>query len=178
MAETAMRIGELAKLAGISTSALRYYEEAGLLGPARRTEAGYRIYGSESVGRLRFLQRAKALGLSLQEVRQLLASPLADVGTERDRLRHLVAHKLAETRARVAELQALDQELERLYVRLVRAPGPECGHLGDCGCWLPTDEEVKTMATEVACCGQLCCPSCACSQGQSCDCADCPCNQG
>src|SRR2546426_185199 len=102
MAETAMRIGELAKLAGISTSALRYYEEAGLLGPARRTEAGYRIYGSEAVGRLQFVQRAKALGLSLQEVRQLLASPLADVGTARDRLRHLVAHKLAETWARVA----------------------------------------------------------------------------
>src|SRR3989441_12480187 len=124
MAETAMRIGELARLAGISTSALRYYEEAGLLGATARTEAGYRIYGSESGGRLQFVQRAKALGLSLQEVRQLLASPLADVGTERDRLRHLVAHKLAETRARDAELQALDQELERLYGPLTRPPSP------------------------------------------------------
>ncbi|PZS26069.1 MAG: heavy metal-responsive transcriptional regulator [Pseudonocardiales bacterium] len=177
MAETAMRIGELAQLAGISTSALRYYEETGLLGPAARTEAGYRIYREEAVGRLQFVQRAKALGLSLEEIRQLLTSPEADVGTERDRLRHLVAHKLAETRARIAELQALDQELESLYVRLLRVPGPDCGHLGDCGCWLPSDEEVKAMAKEVACCGQLCCPNCACSQGQSCDCPDCPCNQ-
>jgi MerR family copper efflux transcriptional regulator len=174
---SAMRIGEL-KLAGISTSALRYYEEAGLLGPAGRTEAGYRKYGAEAVGRLQFVQRAKALGLSLQEVRQLLASPAADVGAERDRLRHLVAHKLAETRARIAELHGLEQELEALYVRLLRVPDPDCGHLADCGCWLPTDEEVKTMAKEVACCGQLCCPNCACSQGQSCDCPDCPCNQG
>ena len=173
----AMRIGELAKLAGISTSALRYYEEAGLLGPAARTEAGYRVYGPEAVGRLQFVRRAKALGLSLQEIRQLLASPAADVGTERDRLRHLVAHKLAETRARIAELQALDQELESLYVRLLRGPGPECGHVGDCGCWLPTEEEVKAMATEVACCDELCCVGCACSQGQSCNCADCPCNR-
>ena len=74
-----MRIGELAKLAGISTSALRYYEEVGLLGPAARTEAGYRIFRGDAVGRLQFVQRAKALGLSLQEVRQLLASPQADV---------------------------------------------------------------------------------------------------
>lgn len=173
-----MRIGELAKLAGISTSALRYYEDAGLLGPAARTEAGYRIYRGEAVGRLQFVQRAKALGLSLKEIRQLLTSPHVDVGTERDRLRHLVAHKLAETPARIGELQALDQELESLYVRLVRVPGSEyCGSLGDCGCWLPTDEEVKAMAKEVACCGQLCCSNCACSQGQSCDCPDCPCNQ-
>jgi hypothetical protein len=41
----------------------------------------------------------------VQEVRHLVASPLADVGTERDRLRHLVAHRLADTRARVVELQ-------------------------------------------------------------------------
>src|ERR687885_23289 len=178
MGLAAIRIGELAKLAGVSTSALRYYEEAGLLGPAARTEAGYRMYGTEALGRLQFVQRAKALGLSLQEVRQLLASPAADVGAERDRLRHLVAHKLAQTRARIAEQQALDQELESLYVRLLRAPGPECGHLGDCGCWLPTDEEVKAMASEVACCSELSCPCCSCSQGQSCDCPDCPCNQG
>jgi DNA-binding transcriptional MerR regulator len=137
----------------------------GLLGPASRAEAGYRIYGGEAIGRLQFFQRAKTLGLSIQEVRQLLTSPQSDVGTERDRLRHLVAHKLAETRSRIAE-------------RLLRVPGPDCGHLGDCGCWLPTDEEVKTVAKEVACCGQLCCPACACSHGQSCDCSDCPCNQG
>ena len=177
MGLAAIRIGELAKLAGVSTSALRYYEEAGLLGPAARTEAGYRMYGPEALGRLQFVQRAKALGLSLQEVRQLLASPAADVGAERDRLRHLVAHKLADTRARIAELQALDQELESLYLRLLRAPGPECGHVGDCGCWLATDEEVKAMANEVSCCSAPCCQDCACSLGQSCDCPDCPCNQ-
>src|ERR671939_410630 len=107
MASAAIRIGGLAKLARGSTSALRYYEEAGLLGPAARTEAGYRIYGPEAAGRLQFVQRAKALGLSLEEVRQLLATPPADVAVERDRLRHVVAHKLAETRARIAELHTL-----------------------------------------------------------------------
>ncbi len=170
-----MRIGELAKLVGVSTSAVRYYEKEGLVAPAPRTEAGYRVYGPEAVGRLQFLLRAKALGLSLQEVGDLLVSPRADAGAERDRLRHLVAHKIADTSWRIAELQALNQELESLYVRLLRAPGPECGHVGDCACWLPTEEEVKIMAEEVACCGERCCPSCSCAQGQSCDCPECPC---
>lgn len=173
-----MRIGQLAKVAGVSTSALRYYEEAGLLGPGARTEAGYRLYGSEAIGKLQFIRRAKALGLSLAEVRHLVMSPDVDRGVERDRLRHMVAHKLAETRARVAQLQGLEGELESLYVRLLRVPGPDvCGHVGDCGCWLPTNEEVMAMTTEIACCGERCCPECACSQGAPCDCSACPCCQ-
>ena len=177
MAEAGMRIGTLARLAGISTSALRYYEQTGLLGPAERTEAGYRIYASGAVGRLQFVQRAKAFGLSLGEVRDLLASQDGDIEVERERLRHFVAHKLAETRRRVGEMQALEGELESLYVRLLRTTAPTCGHLGDCGCWLPTKEEVNLMAEEVACCGEQCCPRCACVRGEACDCSECPCCQ-
>ena len=55
----------------------------------------------------------------------------------------MVAHKIAWSQARVAELQALEHELQSLYVRLLRVPGPECGHIGDCAFWLPTDEEVN-----------------------------------
>lgn len=172
-----MRIGQLAKLTGFAASALRYYEEAGLLGPSRRTEAGYRVYTDEAIGRLQFVQRAKALGLSISEVRQLLGTASVDVREERDRLRHLVAHKLAQTKTRIAELQTLERELESLYVRLLRVPAPECGHVGDCGCWLATDEEVKTMAAEIACCGEQCCPACACAKGEPCDCPECPCCQ-
>lgn len=88
----------------------------------------------------------------------------------------ILAHRLAETKNRVAELQALELELEGLYVRLLRVPGPDCGHLGDCACWLPTEEEVKSMTQDVACCGELCCPDCSCSKGGPCDCPDCRCN--
>lgn len=177
MPDTGIRIGELAKNAGLSTSALRYYEQAGLLSPAVRTEAGYRLFGPEALGRLQFVQRAKGIGLTLGEIRQLLADLHADAGAERDRLRHLVAHRIARTQAQIAELQALEHELQLLYVRLVRVPGPECGHMGDCACWLPTDKEVNVMAEEVACCGKLCCPECACVDGEPCDCAECPCCQ-
>jgi DNA-binding transcriptional MerR regulator len=167
MPEAAMRIGELARKVGTSTSALRYYEKAGLVGPPDRAPSGYRMYGPEAVGRLQFLLRAKTLGLSLDEVRQLLASPLADADEERARLRHLVAHKLANTKGRIAELLALERELQSLYVRLHRTRAPECGHIGDCACWLPTEEEVMKMADEVA--GTEAC---------TCDCADSDCDCG
>lgn len=172
-----MRIGELASRTGLATSALRYYEAVGLLTSASRSESGYRLFGEESLGRLDFVRRAQALGLSVREIRELIDSHGATAAEERGRLRHAVAHKLAETDRRLSELHALRGELEGLYVRLRRAPSPECGHVGDCGCWLPTDEEVKAMANEVACCGQLCCPNCACVEGKPCDCPECPCSQ-
>jgi len=171
------RIGQLAAIADVAASALRYYDEAGLLQPEERTEAGYRLYGPGAVGRLQFIRRAQGLGLSLREIHQLVASPEADAAAERDRLRHVVAHKLAETTVRLNELEILQSELKGLYVRLHRAPGPECGHLGDCACWLPTEKEVKSMTEEIACCDQLCCPECACTQGAPCDCSDCSCSK-
>lgn len=60
-------------------------------------------------------------------------------------MRHVVAHKLAETERRAAELATLRAALEGLYLRLARAPLAECGHVGDCGCWIPTEEEVIAM---------------------------------
>ena len=68
-----LRIGELARRAGLSARTLRYYEEIGLVAPARRSPSGYRLYRRDAVERLAFIRRAKAMGLSLEEVRQVLA---------------------------------------------------------------------------------------------------------
>ena len=87
-----MRIGELAKAGAVSTSLLRYYEEQGLLSPTTRTETGYRLYGSEAIGRLGFIQRAKSLGLTLREIRQLVQEP-GDTTTDLARLRLSIAGK-------------------------------------------------------------------------------------
>jgi DNA-binding transcriptional MerR regulator len=167
----AVRIGEIARRAGVATSALRYYEAAGLLPAAERTPAGYRLYPTELLGRLEFIQRAQALGLSLNEIKELIASRGADAASERGRLRHVVAHKLAEVQRRETDLRALKAELEGMYVRLLRSPGPECGHVGDCGCWLPNDKEVMAMSTEIKAvktCGCDGCPDPDC--GCDCDC--------
>lgn len=153
----AVRIGELARRAGVAPSAVRFYEAAGLLPAAERTASGYRVYNLEVLGRLEFIRRARQLGLSLAEIRDLIRA------NQNGLLRHTVAHKLADVERRSQDLLALRSELESMYVRLLRQPAPECGHLGDCGCWLPTEEEVNAMSAEVK--SVL---SCDC-----CDCADC-----
>lgn len=162
-----MLIGELAKATGIAPSALRYYEQQGLLEAKGRTEGGFRVYELAALGRLQFIQRAQALGLSVREIRQLIGVPRVETAEERRALKHLVAHKLAETSARVAKLEQLRDELRALYVRLDRAPGPQCGHIGDCACWLPTEKEVTTMEQEVESTED--CTCCGCSE-PGCDC--------
>ncbi len=67
-----LTIGQLAKRAGLRPSALRYYEEQGLISPIRRTSSGYRLYDSEAEQALQFIQRAQRLGLALADIRKLL----------------------------------------------------------------------------------------------------------
>ena len=67
-----LTIGELAKRVGLRTSALRYYEEQGLLQPAQRSQAGYRLYAPQAERSLRFIQRAQRLGFALSDIHTLL----------------------------------------------------------------------------------------------------------
>ena len=113
--------------------------------PSVRSEAGYPLYGPKALGRIGFIQRAKALGLTLREVPLRVQQP-TEPGTDLTRLRHAFAHKLVDTRRRIAELETLRAELEALHGRL-GGLRPPCGHLGDCSYWLPTGEEMGCMAT-------------------------------
>ena len=65
-------IGETARRSGFSASALRYYEDIGLVDPSGRTDSGYRLYDDEALGRLAFIARAKQLGCSLEEITDLV----------------------------------------------------------------------------------------------------------
>ena len=67
-------IGALAKRARVAPSVLRYYEKEGLLVPGRRTASGYRVYGPDAEKTLLFINRAKRLGFSLDDIRQFLAA--------------------------------------------------------------------------------------------------------
>jgi DNA-binding transcriptional MerR regulator len=108
-----MRIGELARLAGINPRTLRYYESIGLLAPSSRTDAGYRIYTREDADRLAFIRRAQSVGLSLAEIAEVIA--LRDTGTAPCRhVRALAESKVSEIDARVAELRRLRADLVRL----------------------------------------------------------------
>ena len=66
-------IGDIAKRVGMSVKTIRYYEGLGLLSPPERTEAGYRVYAEQDVERLRFIKGGKALGLSLADIKEVLA---------------------------------------------------------------------------------------------------------
>ncbi len=120
-----MRVGELAGRAGVSAPTIRFYERAGLLPPPRRSQAGYRLYDREALEGLRFIARAKALGLSLEQIRLLRAQP--DARAERRQLRHLVAHQLVRTRQQRRELEALEDALAQLFGALADRPGRVAG---------------------------------------------------
>ncbi len=159
-----MRIAELARETGVSTSALRYYEARGLLRADARTPAGYRVYGCQAVGRVGFIQRAKTLGLSLAEIEALIRERSGPA--EELRIRHAIAHKLADTERRLAQLETLRSELLAMQERL-KGGNPGCGRVGDCECWLPTDKEARLMAANAcSCCGCTCqpdeCGGCGC----------------
>ena len=68
-----LTIGQVAERTGFSASSLRYYEGIGLVVPAARTDAGYRLYDEAAVGRLAFIARAKQLGCTLEEITDLVS---------------------------------------------------------------------------------------------------------
>ncbi len=128
------RIAEVAERTGFSAPTLRYYEEIGLLRPAARTPAGYRIYDDRAIERLRFVARAKRLGCTLEEIADLAdAWERDDCAPVQHRLRGLVAGKLVDVEARLGELLAFQAELRAAAAVLEGAPldGP-CDET--CGC--------------------------------------------
>ena len=73
MAKDGLLIGEVATQSGISRRALRLYEKAGILAPSRRTAAGYRVYGPETLAVLGFVTQARRLGFRLEEIQRIVA---------------------------------------------------------------------------------------------------------
>jgi len=129
-----MRIKEVAERSGFSAPTLRYYEEIGLLPLPARTPGGYRSYDEATVERLAFIARAKQLGCSLEEIGALMTAwDGGRCGPVQDRLRMLVASKLAAARAQIVELMTLSSELQRAAASL-ELPRPDGPCDDRCGC--------------------------------------------
>jgi DNA-binding transcriptional MerR regulator len=108
-----MRIGELAAHFGLNPKTIRYYEEIGLLPRADRSDSGYRLYEERDVERLGFIRRAKTLGLSLDEIRDILS--LQQEGSPPcGQVLGLIDMKISAIEQRIAELQAFRAELVTL----------------------------------------------------------------
>ncbi len=105
-------IGALARLAGVSVETVRYYSRRGLLAVPRKPAGGVRRYPAETVARMRFIRRAKQLGFTLTEIRELLT--LGD-GDCRD-VRSRAERKRAQIETQLRGLNALKKTLDRLIV--------------------------------------------------------------
>jgi DNA-binding transcriptional MerR regulator len=108
-----MRIGQLAHRLGINSKTIRYYEEIGLIPPAPRTAAGYRDYDEQDASRLTFIKTAQRLGLSLDEIAEILS--LRERGEAPcSYVRQAISEQLRTIDKRIADLQLLRRELRDL----------------------------------------------------------------
>lgn len=146
---TTYQIAEVADRSGFTPATLRYYEDIGLVRPAGRTDAGYRLYDDDSLQRLRFIARAKQLGCSLDEIAEL--STAWDGGRcahVQERLRATVESKVTESQRRIAGLTLLTADLQRAAAGL-RAD-PVNGACNDtCGCLSEPDTRSGSTRTAV-----------------------------
>lgn len=116
MSKDSFFIGELAERTGLGRDAIRYYESVGVLPEAPRTDSGYRVYGPADVERLAFVGQAQTLGLTLEEIREVLE--IVDEGREPCvHVRGRLQQRLEETRRRIRDLQGLERRLEAALSR-------------------------------------------------------------
>ena len=108
-----LTIGRMAKQAGVSNDTVRFYERCGLIEPAGRTAANYRLYHAEDVERLRFIRRAKDLGFSLNEIKELLALS-HDPRTTKADIKRITQEKAKHIRARIRDLTRILHALDEL----------------------------------------------------------------
>ncbi|WAJ28994.1 MerR family transcriptional regulator [Antarcticirhabdus aurantiaca] len=119
-----MNIGEASRRSGLPPKTIRYYEEVGLVQP-QRARNGYRDYAERDVHVLRFLQRSRSLGFSIDEVRRLLSL----YGDEKQRtsdVRQLARHRIAEIDRKIEELMSLRRALGELAELRESASAPDC----------------------------------------------------
>ena len=119
--EDALTIGRLASRLDVNPRTIRFYEKIGLLPEPARSPAGYRLYSHEDEERLRFVRSAQLLGLTLGEIKEVLA--FRDNGEHPCRyVAKVLEERLGEISGRIRELRALKRELTALVERM-RAEG-------------------------------------------------------
>ncbi len=126
-----LKVGELARRAGLTVRTLHHYDEIGLLSPSARSDAGYRLYNRSDIGRLHQVQALRRFGLSLADIGAFLTNPDA-------KLTEVVEQQLAALTRQMAQAQQLHGQLSRLHQQLTSGQEPELAN------WLTT-LELMTM---------------------------------
>jgi DNA-binding transcriptional MerR regulator len=132
-----VQISQLAVAAGVPTSTVRHYERVGLMAVPARTASGYRDYADDAAARLRFITRARRMGLSCDQITALI--PVwagTNCGAAHERVGRLVDEKQAEIADRIAELQQFSAQLDAVRTALdAEPPLAECRT--DLSCCVP-----------------------------------------
>ena len=128
MEQTEFRIGEVATRSGVSIDAVRYYERLKILPRARRTSGNFRLFGPEAIERVQFIKQAQELGLTLDEIKGLLATGGAD---ECRRVRDLLHNKIEDLDGKMKAMRDFRRTLAR--------------HLLEC------ERELETRGDEACC---------------------------
>ncbi|KXJ64078.1 MerR family transcriptional regulator [Achromobacter xylosoxidans] len=128
-----MNIGQAAKQSGISAKMIRYYESIGLIGPAVRTDSGYRVYSDQDLNTLRFVRRARDLGFSVEQMNELLAlwkdRSRASADVKRIALEHV-----DELERKAESLREMAATLKHLAQHCHGDERPDCPILENLGC--------------------------------------------
>ena len=125
-----MNIGQVARASGVPSKTIRYYEEIGLIARAARSSGNYRVYGGTDVQTLRFIQRARGLGFSVEEVGALLAL-WRDRARSSAQVKALAERHLRDIDRKIAEMASIRATLEQLTARCHGDDRPDCPILDD-----------------------------------------------
>lgn len=151
-----MRISELAERVGTTPVTIRYYEEAGILPPPRRTENRYRQYGDDDLRRIQLVLALRRLDVPLDEIRRLAGSCIEHRcahGTQQ--LLELVDRRSAEVHGQIRELRGLADRFAELKRRLTNEGGQTMTIQG-------SDLRTKDLASDRGCAGPGCSCGCGC----------------
>lgn len=123
--EIDMNIGQAANATGVNAKMIRYYESIGLIKESARTESGYRVYGPKDLHTLRFVKRARTLGFSLEQIRDLLSLWEDPTRASKDVKAVAKAH-VADLDRRIAELTEMRDTLTHLVKNCAGDHRPDC----------------------------------------------------
>lgn len=120
----AIAIGELSRRTGVNIETIRYYEKIKVLPAPPRTGSGRRVYGSAEVRTLSFIRRARELGFTLDQVRELLR--LVDRGYSCGEVRDLTRNHIADISAKIADLRRIERLLKKTSAQCTGGKVPAC----------------------------------------------------
>ena len=126
MDDAILKIGELATRCGVSPDTIRFYERKRLLPRPRRTASRYRVYGEEDERRVRFIRHAQALGLTLEDIGELVRQQRLHTPGECRQVAELLRERIAVLDGRIAELRSFRRRLADNLARCEGADSAAC----------------------------------------------------